>query len=191
MDKLTVKDFLAHNSPCFSCGKEITFSVKSISFSPFTLPAPLNTLVSKDSVEIELKITYNDKLKIIINQLSNKITTDVASLTKYLEGHRLFLSSSCSSCFSMAESFYLDFNFQKGFICPVGISHEMLLIYDEQNLYQINSSFFTKKSFITIDRIDKSNNLSPIKLDLPLISISKFKTKENVLNKIKTLLLFT
>jgi hypothetical protein len=190
MKTFTLKDFINYNNPCFSCGEKISFRVFSWLKDPSTSSVILHSNVTKHQTEIELIITYATTLKLIINHISNKIiTTDMLYLTEYLETHTLHLGSICNSCYTTITSTYLEFNLQKGFLLPTQISKESLILKDNKNYYQINSSFIDNKSTIIVDRTDKVS--SPIRMNLPLLPLYKLKTKERCLQKIKTYILFS
>lgn len=192
MKKFTVKDFINYNAPCFSCGSKITFRIGSICLTQHMSAIYLRATTSNAQTEVDLQVTYARILKLTINHITNKITTsDPEALTKYLEVNKLFLSSVCNNCYTNIESFYLEFNLHKGFILPVGISKELLMLTDAKNMYQINSTAIDEKTIIVVDRINVANSLSHIRFVLPLSFLYKLKNKEHILQKIKTYLLFS
>lgn len=192
MKKFTVKDFINYNAPCFSCERKITIRIGSMSLTQHMPATYLRANVNSAQTEVDLQVTYARILKLIINHTTNKITTsDPEALTKYLTVNKLFLSSVCNNCYTSIESFYLEFNLQKGFILPVGISHELLMLMDDKNLYHINSSAIDEETIIVVDRINKSTSLTPVRFVLPLSFLYKLKDKEHILQKIKTYLLFS
>jgi len=192
MKKFTVKDFINYNAPCFSCGRKIIIRIGSICLTQNMPATYLRANVNSAQTEVDLQVTYARILKLIINHTTNKITTsDPEALTKYLTVNKLFLSSVCNNCYTSIESFYLEFNLQKGFIIPVGISRELLMLIDDKNLYHINSSAIDEETIIVVDRINKSTSLTPVRFVLPLSFLYKLKDKKHILQKIKTYLLFS
>ena len=191
MKKFTVKDFITYNNPCFSCGNKISFKIGSVNGANQP-PVYIRSTVTPERTEIDLKVTYNDTLQLWIFHKSNKIlSSDMRGLTDYLAGHKLFLSSRCDKCYTSIESHFLEFNLNKGFINPVGVSLETLMVYDEKNLYQVYSSFIKECSVVVVDRINKTTPISPMRFDLPLLPLYKFRDKDKFLNKMKTYLIFS
>jgi hypothetical protein len=65
------------------------------------------------------------------------------------------------------------------------------MVSDEDNLYQINSSFLAEKSILVVDRLDKTRPLSPITLELPLMPKHRFRDKQSLIEKMKLYVLFS
>lgn len=207
MKKFTVKDFIAYNNPCFSCGSPINFRVGFVDLEnkdpKLTWQASqwepdsrsyLRPVVTQNHTEIDLIIKYstNEALKLCVFHKTNKILTNSnLGLTKYLGGHKLFLSSHCDKCHTQIESQFLDINVDKGYINAVGISSERLMVTTTDRMFQIVSSFIEEKSIVYVDRLDKTGPLHPFTLELPLIPRYKFKDREHFINKIKTYMLFS
>jgi hypothetical protein len=119
MKTFTVKDFIRYNNPCFNCNNKISFTFKAAPSGSIIPTVLLKTNVSPTYVEVELQITYAKTLTLKINHTLNKvISPSLPVLTEYLEEHKLFLRSTCTSCYTFIESDQLDFNLQKGFIKP-------------------------------------------------------------------------
>lgn len=192
MKKFTVKDFITYNNPCFSCGNKISFRIGSKVTDGIADIIYLRPNVTLDRTEVDLKISYTQTLQLWTFHKSNKIlSSDIEGLTNYLTDHKLVLNSRCDHCYTTIESFPLEFNLPKGFIKPVSINKEMLIVSDDMNMYQIHSYFPEEKSFVAIDRINKTTPVSPMRLELPLLPLYKFKDKEHFINKIKTYLIFS
>lgn len=192
MKKFTVADFIAYNNPCFSCDNQINFKIGFLDLESRADVSYLRPTVTPNYTEIDLVITYSDALKLYIFHKTNKIlTNNQQGLTRYLSGHKLFLHSACDKCYTQVESQYLDFNLNKGFVNAVGISTERLIVMDNRNIYQINSFFMADKSHLTVDRIDKTQPLSPTTMDLPLLPKYRFRDKKHFLEKMKTYILFS
>jgi hypothetical protein len=193
MKKFTVKDFITYNGPCFSCGSRVNvkIGVIKVDVADFNI-ALLNPVITTNSIDIDLKINYNSSLKLSIFSKTNKFSTSsMKGLTEYLNGHKLFLRSNCDHCYTKVESQYLEFNLLKGFIKPVGVSNELLVVNDGANLYQVHTSYIEEKSLVIIDRINKTTPITPVRMDLPLLPLYKFKDKDHFIAKIKTYLVFS
>lgn len=191
MKKFTVKDFIAYNNPCFSCGERISFKIGIIENTVDGM-AHLRPTVAPEHTVVDLKITYNSSLQLWIFHKSNKIiSSNNKELTTFLSKNNIFLHSRCDKCYTNVQSQFLEFNLDKGFIKPVGISEEMIIITDDNNMYHVNSSFIEERTSVVVDRLDKATPVSPIKFELPLLPMYKFKDKEHFLNKMKTYVLFS
>ncbi len=187
MKKFTVKDFITYNNPCFSCGEKINLRIgKSHGV------ADLRPTVKPEYTVIDLQITYTHTLQLWIFHKTNKIiSSDARSLSDYLLNHQIHLHSSCTKCYTSIHSDPLVFNTNKGYVEPVGLSSEQLIITDEDNIYTLFSSFKDEKTTVSVDRISSATPISPVKLDLPLLPLYKAKTKEYLINKLKTYLTFS
>ena len=187
MKQFTIKDFIAYNNPCFSCGESIHFNFVS---NEENNTAGLKPTVKQEYTTVNLKRTYEQTLQLQVIHHSNRFaSTNSKDLVKYLSDHKLSLSSNCGKCLTHIESQYLDFNLDKGYILPVGISRENLIVSEDSFIYHVYSSYFTGQSMILVDRLDKPT--SHIRLDIPLLSLSKIKNRERLINKIKTYMIFT
>src|ERR1700722_4339445 len=186
MRKFTVRDFVSYNSPCFSCNSPILVRVGVVHIDLTMNDAFLRPFVQSTHTEIDLEITYNSKLKLAIDHKTNKIAVnDMKALTKYLEGHKLFLGLECNRCYTTVISQHLEFDLNKKFIKPVGISQENLITNDGYNMYQVFSSYIKEVSLAIVSRIDSTKPISPARFEMPLTPLSKFKDKENFIRKLK------
>src|SRR5579885_1922150 len=97
MKKFTVKDFIAYNNPCFSCGRHIKFQIGFMNLETHSDISYLKPFVDKDYVQVDLKIAYPKNpnyLKLWIDPKTNRtFTTSPSGLKTYLDSHKLFLSS--------------------------------------------------------------------------------------------------
>ena len=200
MKKLTVKDFITYNNPCFSCGKKITFKVGFYNTDEMgpVHSSFLRPVVMANYTEIDLKITYIDAVKLYIFHKDNKILSNNQSgLTKYLNEHKLFLSSTCT-CHTEMESETLDFHLvtEHQRVAAVNIKYERLMVNDGDNVYQFNSSFLDKKSTLIVYKREEQTGHTlgapaPTVIEMPLIPKYKFKNKDHFLEKMKTYILFS
>jgi hypothetical protein len=189
MKRFTVKDFISYNAPCFSCGEKIILKIGHVGEH---IEGYLRPTVKPDHTVIDLKVSYHHTLQLFIYHQTNKIiSTDIRGLTDYLYSHKLFLQSFCDKCYTSVKSHFLTFNLDKGYVEPVGISSERLMVTDDDNMYAMDSSFMEEKSIVTVSRISKATPVSPVWFHLPLLPLYKIKTKERLVNKIKTYLTFS
>ena len=196
MKRFTVKDFIAYNNPCFSCGNAINFRIGVWDVvgasDPQNTVSNIRPLVTPDCTEIDLRITYNDALKLFVHHKTNKISTNnMNALIRYIDEHRLYLSSTCDRCYTHISSEYLDFDFDKNVIKAIGIRFERLLVDDNENHYRINSFYDTGKSDVVIDKTNTTGTLTPIILDLPLMPRHLFRNKEHFIKKMKLYMIFS
>ena len=191
MRKLTVKDFITYNAPCFNCSNPVSFKVSVLNEENSMISNLTPKLENDTSFIVDLQITYRFTLKLKVLLISNQFqVSDYDKFKYFLEKHQIYLMSRCQRCFTTIESHFLDFNLEKGYIEPLSISHEFLMINDQENLYQIYSIVLENKSVLTADKISKYDLSSPNRIDLPLTSLSDFKNKNEVLDKIKMILTF-
>ncbi len=191
MKKFTVKDFIAYNNPCFSCGERISFKLGIVT-NGLDGSSQLRPTVKPEYTVVDLKVTYDKTLQLWLFHNSNKfIASNPADFVDFNNSNHVFLHSKCDKCFSKIESQFLEFNIDKGFVKPVGISNEQLLVSDDTNRYVLTTNFAWGKSIVSADRIDMATPISPVTLELPPLPLYKFKTKERFLNKIKTYLTFS
>jgi hypothetical protein len=192
MKKFTVKDFIAYNNPCFSCGNKINFQIGFLDLETNNTPSYLRPTITPNYTEIDLLITYSNFLKLYILHKTNKILTNNSQdLTKYLSRHKLFLSSTCSHCLTQIDSQYLDFNVEKEVIKAVPLNNERLLVTEDSSMYQLDSSFTEDKSDLVVYRLDKAKPLGPLVLRLPLLPKFRFKNRKHFIEKIKTYITFS
>lgn len=191
MKEFTFKDFIAYNNPCFSCGDKINFNIVSVPNSGPGL-VQLRPLVQPDNVSVDLTITYDNKLQLQVQMPSNQfLISDRKSFADYIFSNKLYLNSHCNKCHTTLETHFLEFNFDKGFIKPVGMSRESLVVSDKTHMYHVYSSFFSEKSTVVMDRIDRPLPISPVKFEAPLLPLFRFKDREHFINKMKTYLVFS
>lgn len=192
MRKFTVKDFITYNNPCFSCNHKINFKIGFVDLERDGNISFIRPVVGPDYTEVELEIKYNHILKLYIFHKNNKIRfTSSEHLLKYLKNHKLFLISECSFCHTKIDSQFLNIHVQQEYIDAVGLSNERLVMADDENIYQIDSSFMEEKSHVFVQKITKTKLTSPYHLDATLLPLYKLKNKSNFIQKIKTFMIFS
>jgi hypothetical protein len=188
MKSFTVKDFIAYNNPCFSCGEHINIRFRTVSKISY-VAGLIKPLIKIDSTTVDLVTKYRNILQLQINNKTNKIlSNDIRSLKEFLFDNNIQLISNCSKCNTSITSSYLIFNFDKWYIEPTTISLEDLIICENNKHYSIISSFMDDESIIYCAKNGGDIVLSFKSKLLPLYTL---KTKENMLNKIKTYLVFS
>jgi len=192
MKKFTVKDFIAYNSPCFSCGEKINFKFKIEFGKEFRQQNFLRVLVGPNSCLTNLRLNYSSTLQLEIFHETNKIlTNNLPELKSYLNNNDLYLYNKCDKCFTTITSQRLEFNLDKLFINPVELAREMLVVSNETHMYSLVSSFTDATTTAYVDLLDESIPVSFVKFTLPLLPLYKIKTREKLINKIKTYLTFS
>ena len=196
MEKFTINDFISYNSPCFSCDNKISLKmgilgVRAESNSKYSLPALyIRPVFNSDNIDIDLKITYRNVLKLRIFAKDNKFeTSNIGDLTDYLSGNNLFFESYCDQCYSTFSSKILRFNFKQDYIYPVELKSEQLVVETKDTIYYIRSDFNTKAT--AVDIFSLNDGKEKLHFDLPILPLYKFKTKEHFLKKMKTLIIFS
>ena len=191
MDKFTLKDFIKHNAPCFSCGKSVNFKIGFFDTTSNDDMGYLRPTVTQEHTEVNLKITYSDAVKLYIFHKDNKIlTNNMDGLTKYLEIHKLFLFSVCNNCGTKMTSQNLTFNLEKKFVEPVEMRAETLSVKEKETSYIVDSFFETQKSIVYIYKGGYSTG-KDIKLELSILPKSKFKNKKAFIDKMKFIIIFS
>ena len=191
MKKFTVKDFIAYNNPCFGCDEHIHFKVGIVT-DGLDGSAELRPTVKQDYTVVDLKTTYNSTLQLWIFHTSNKIVcSDSKELTEFLKTNKVFLQSKCDKCLSTIESQFLEFNLDKGFVKPTGVSKETFVIKDDANMYQVATNTIWDTTVVVVDRLDRTTPITPLIFNLPMLPLYKFKTKERFIEKMKTYITFS
>ena len=192
MKKFTIKDFINFNSPCFSCNSKISVRIGVENSDMVFNEVYLRPTVGPSFLEVDLKITYNSHLKLIVAHKTNKFAVnDIGILEEYFKDHKIFIETECSRCYTKLESQNLEFDWAGCFIRPVEMKREILMTSDDHNLYQIFSSFPEKTSLVVIDKISKATPISPIHFSAPLLPLYKFRDKKHLIEKLKTYALFS
>jgi len=185
MKRFTVKDFILYNGPCFSCGNKVNVNLVYININQFT---KLPQSIKKSIIDVTLKIKYSFSLDLQISISDNKYkVSDIEKFITYLGIHELHLVSRCSHCQNLIYSNTLQFD-SKGFIRPITILREVLSIESDNVFYSVMSEYAENMTYINVLNQDTNKMM---KLDIPLVPLYKFKTKEKLLKKLKTYILFS
>lgn len=149
-------------------------------------PVRMISSVGEEYTEINISIKYNHSLFFRIYNKSNQIkASSIEEFEKFLKDHKLFCSLMCTSCKSTIESNYLEFDLERGFVKPLSISRENLILNLESEQYKIYSSYMENVSKIFVIK----NKYVANQIDTNLIPLGNFKTKDKFLSKIKKYLL--
>jgi hypothetical protein len=191
----TVKDFITYNNPCFGCGKAVSFKIGFSNTDEMgsAITSYLRPTVGPQFTEIDLKITYNDTIKMYVFHKDNKIlTSNQRGMIKYLNNHQLFLSSNCT-CHTEIVSDILNLHLvtNNQFVEPTTLHYEKLIVTHNDNVYELHSSFLDKKSTLISYKKDTKPRPSPTTIEMPLIPKYKFKNRDHFLEKMKTYVLFS
>lgn len=196
MKQFTVKDFIAYNAPCFSCGNEISFRVemREADGGGTISQDTLRPTMYKEYFSIDLQIRYKRSLQLWVFYQTNKIiSSDMKELEYYLHDHHLSMKSYCDRCYTSIVSDELEFNLKDSFIKPVSLSHESIKVSTEDNMFMLETYYHNSPPLtnVWISSLTKPATSSPAKLELPVLPLYKFKTKERLINKLKTYLTFS
>jgi len=181
MELFTVKDFIVYNNPCFSCGENIIF----------TFGGAINPVINGNWCAVKLVTTYSSSLTLRVELSSNKfeINGDIYQFKKYLfSNFPMRLMSRCSKCKTEIRSEAVEFDFNKRIIKPFKISDEKLIVREPDMMYHILS--VGSHSRIEITDIKKGISVLSIDVNCPL-NLARIKTRENLIKKLKTYVIFS
>lgn len=204
MKKFTVKDFVIYNNPCFNCGRPMNFHLYSSSRSdrptkPPTFNKKIDTFMvnNNQTIEVVLKRLYSKSLVMYVDIKTNKFSiNDEEEFRNYLLDNNLQIKKKCIKCDAVIISQDLIFNLNKGIIEGIVISYEEFTVCDNLKVvddiqYRVRT-FTYKYDSITEFYVYKAPDLFPhFQIQAPPFYLYKFKTKGNLLKKLKTYLLFS
>jgi hypothetical protein len=187
----TLKEFIAYNNPCFSCGEKISITFTVLDEANGMVENVIRPNVSLNSTQIILKLSYKDPLDIVIENKTNKLTTsNYNKFKKYIETRSIYIISTCERC--KTKVFTDDMGFDKNFVKPITLHREILAVYDAGKRYYISTYYEDNKSILIVDDI---NVIRPVKnafqLQLPIMPKYKFKDKNHFISKMNTLVNFS
>jgi hypothetical protein len=193
MTKFTVKDFISYNSQCISCNSLTLFEVMS---HPNNCAAyKLNTINSPNYLEINAHVKYNssESLQLLIFHKTNQIlSSNIDALIIYLRNYKLFFSKRCATCGTVTHSNDLIFHANINIIEPLSMFTETVILQTSDIQYILHSNFSNNETKLLVyHKKHDSLDASPLDLDLPLLPISSFKTRERLLEKLQLYVLFS
>lgn len=198
---LTIKDFILYKKSCILCKNKLSFKIYKIQKNniniPFSYTAYNNSLsydiISTEIISIPLKVNYLSKILVSVNIVTNKYyIDDKRDINYYINDEYIILSSECLNCKCSWMSNPISFNSKK-YIEPISISKEYLNLKIDNSKYNIIINFNENKTIINLQTIESYNIMASYLnnfFEIKSVSITKCKTKEELINKIKTILLF-
>lgn len=182
MRQLTLKDFVDYNSPCRLCNKapsiELFNQQSGISYGNFEL--------SGTNIKFTLNSKYNPENStfIIFNAKTNNYTAnfDLSESSYGEEKYRFKFVLYCKSCVMIHSATLV---FEKDYIKPFKIDWERVnLKIDNREFIVLTES---SQDYSSIWTSSIGNN----KIQIPSLPISKWKTKEKLVNTVLTYLTFS
>lgn len=200
MDKLTLKDFIQYNNPCFNCG-----SLSSLSYTSCSKKRPTgnsHTIILKDNtINLNLQVKYVHSLNLTIDIITNSFRVNesnsdinILNLQNYLDEYNLYFILDCACCLSWFATKNIKFNFLSHYIYPLEIYSEIIEFKSNDLIYNYSSDFNVNESTIRIYKSynNESNGGELInEISARPIPLSNFKgsnrneTLKNVIEKIK------
>jgi len=176
MKKFTLKDFVLYNVPCFSCSNKI--QLKLISINKKTKQySDCHSYINNNCFLATLQYNYFNSLSVSISISKNILhTSNHLLFDNFLNENALHVVNKCPACNNFIISHPLSFD-NLLFLHSISIMREIFNVSDNNFSIFMISEFDLNSSKITIN--SKHN------LELPIIPLSKFKNKENLLKKIR------
>lgn len=193
--KFFVKDFIQYVSPCFGCEKPLSLrimykhkkeeeNIPSVSLTP---------VITDKHLAVDLSIKYSSQLRLWIFHKSNTfMVNDNKAFNNYIADHNLWLMAECS-----CNTYYYsnDLNFQTfNFPQTIGattLRSEHIIIHEKDTTYVIHSDFINNKTAADIFKSVASSRSNHLTFNLPLLPKYKIKTKQKLLDKLNTYILFS
>lgn len=149
----------------------------------------LKPRVSKDFTVIDLRIAWATTLTLSIDHKTNKFATnDMTALTGYLDRNELSLDCQCANCHSAVYTGVLNFSAQ-GYLRAVELAEESINVTVDKKIYHFYCNYRAGLSRFFISTGDGFT--LPFSLETQLVPRSKFKNREELINKMKTYALFS
>jgi hypothetical protein len=183
-NQLTLQDFLSCNQKCFACFHQTELFLATVEMANNGI-TDNRSAIFKDHITCVLEIKYKSKLEIYIKRKSNKfIVNDMNRFLEWKKDKNIRYYSYCNNCSSSIESDNLDFNIEKGHIKPVSLRDECFYFspLDINSDFDLFSDHYAQKSIIIYGEQ---------KIQTHLISMLKYKNRQELINKIKRLLVFS
>ncbi len=177
MKSFTIKDFIEYNNPCKMCGKNVFLQL---------FDNNINRLYKCQEVEgttltFLLQNKYNGNVYLIFDAKRNRYACTVD-----LEQYAFSFISTCPNCVSVwSEIIILD----KGIVKPLKIHLEQVIITTQSNEIILSTQAEDEESMLTVKALGTS--VYKTQLSVPPLLISKWKTKERLMDYIKTYLAFS
>jgi hypothetical protein len=190
MQQLTLKDFIL-NTKCLNCNISSSIIV-IITNKESLVSTEIKTIFNKNFLEANFKISYKNSLNIKIYYKNNKFeTNNFLDLTEFFKKFTVSLFARCNHCSTRSYTEDLLFNLNKNYLSPFKIKKESIDIFKDDTLYVLVSNYKDNSSRLLIDKLSKFSKHNVLKLSLPLIKRSSFKSKEHFIEKINKIILFS
>lgn len=192
MKKFTIKDLMLYHNPCRACGKNTTFRfcTETRDEDPVTLQftdARIAPELKGTYLKIPLSIKYKDRLDLHINLITNEfVVHSKKALDDFLNKYYVYTEAMCSYCSSYITTQCLFIENYK-YIMPIGLRIENFLFKNDDYNFTITNDYKDKETIVVAYTKGTQDKI----LNLPLMPMYKFKTKEEVLQKIKMILTFS
>lgn len=191
--KFTVKDFISYCDVCMCCGGKTKFSLeRTILDDPYASVqncVPVSLKDRRGNIRAELMISYADSKRLYLDiyiKSNEYLASNKKLFDKFINENNLYMSKRCDNCKNCTiQSSIMSFG---KYISPVCIYTERLFFEEEEYDYDIYSSYKDKKTHIMVTSEDAAKWFN---IDVPFLPLYKFKNKQNLLNKIKTYMLFS
>lgn len=186
---MTLNDFIQYNNPCFSCNSKISLTLHMVN-EKTNIHTPLKPVPFKKYIKFALQVGYRDSLDLIIDPINNKFDSNNHShLKTYLLNREINFEIECQKCETAIITNKVEFMFKDGFIKPLTIKFEDLIVKNKNNIYKVYNFYNENRAAAEI--INKKGNSPNVIIDIKLFPLFKFKTKENFIKKLKTYLIFS
>lgn len=200
MKRFTLKDFILYNGPCFSCGNKVNINVlQAARNEEKSKYIKIKSNLEGNVLSFNLKCKYSFSVMIKIDVTTNKYELHWLKWDKedaktykdvfdeYIRHYDVYIESSCPTCNTYVASNHLKFT--KGYITPLTLSAETLIIRSDPNMYIIHSKFDKKESVLSI--WDGKGTRRHERFTLPLLPLYKVGNREKAIAKIKKLIIFS
>lgn len=194
MKNFTVKDFVTYNNPCKLCGRKISLSLIPVAHNESGYAGGIYPLFKKNLLHFNLWIKYKEKLAISVNPVNNSFSLEGESenlkklMLEYKSENNLMFDITCGYCKTQILSEYIEL--KDNFIKPFKLNQESLIVKSDNYNYRINSDYVLDRSFIIAEKV-KFPYAPVFTMETPLLSLSKIKTRENMIKKIKLYMLLS
>lgn len=210
LEKLTIKDFIKYNSPC-KCCNDIPHCFFKLSFA-YASPAgsevdaqEIPVDIIDGIIEVPISIDYSGTKSLLIDPITNKYIYCVPDYKKYIDEFMkdsiMWIESFCKNCETKVSSNNLEFS--DTFIEPTSIMYETVNVRSKTHDFTMITYFPTDnengRTDVLFSEIGKkrTHNMNYI-FDVPsedhitidLLPLGKFKSKEDIVSKLETILTF-
>jgi len=152
----------------------------------FLPPQQLEQIIKNNLLIVTLRIKYSFTLKLQICIDNNKFeVSDMEKFITYLGIQNLILISECKKCKSFIISNELQFD-HRGFVKPVILKREGICLIDGDKNYDLMTEFSKNKTGLRL-----FDDKGIMEMDLPLLPLYKFKSRDKLLRKLKMCVVFS